>query len=142
MAVGEQDVPCPVDRRTAILMWGYSATCDDLLPGDALYAVGERAQRACAVAALRPIVERVLVTVDGRLLGDLRARRFAIFTPQLVLPLPSGDPARPGARATFTGYGWTTWLGGLAPGRHRLRSEATILGQGVHVDAVTVDIRG
>lgn len=141
VAVGEPAEPCAIDRRTAVLMWGYSATCDDLVPGTEFYAVGERAQRACAVALLRPIVGRILVTVDGRLLGDIHARRFAISTPQITLPLPSGDPSRPGRRATLTGYGWTAWLDRLPPGRHVVRSEATIIGQGVHVDEVTVDVR-
>lgn len=140
--VGYPPATCVVDRGTPILVWGYSATCDDTVPGSEFYAVGEVAQRTCAYALLQPVVERILVHIDGGRPVDLHRDRFGIFMPHFAVVIPPGEEPGPSGPATFSGYGWTAWLIGLPPGRHFVRSETRRVDEDEpHVDAMVVDVR-
>lgn len=65
VGVGYQPVRCTVDSNTTVLVWGLSNTCDTVDPLSPWYAVGERAQRACAVATIEPYVQEIRFTIDG-----------------------------------------------------------------------------
>lgn len=125
VGVGYQPVPCTVDSSTTVLVWGLSNTCDTVDPLSPFYAVGERAQRACAVATIEPVVQEIRFSIDGSPPIDLHQRRFAIFSPQYRVRLRADNPfGVPPGPATFTAYGWMAWLSNLPPGRHTLRSES------------------
>jgi hypothetical protein len=119
LPAGSEDVPCTVDSNTTVLVWGLSNTCDNSDPLSPWYGADERAQRACAVATIEPIMEEIRFSIDGRPVVDLHQKRYAIFSPQHEVPLAAGP-----ATFTFTAYGWMAWLKKLPPGRHTLLSES------------------
>ena len=140
VGVGYQPVPCTVDSNTTVLVWGLSNTCDTVDPLSPWYAVGERAQRACAVATIEPYVQEIRFTIDGGPAIDLHQRRFAIFAPQHRVRLRADNPfGVPPGPATFTAFGWMAWLNKLPPGRHTLRSES-IFSDGSEPYVISIDL--
>lgn len=131
-----------MDSDTTILVWGISNTCDDIRtdPLSPWYAVGERAQRKCAVATIEPYMEEIRFTIDGGPRIDLHQQRYAIFSPQHRVLLRADNPFEvPPGPATFTAYGWMAWLKELPPGRHTLRSK-NIFNDGSEPYVITIDL--
>jgi len=136
-----QPGPCTIDRHMTVLIWGITATCDSFAPPDSgSYGADEDAQRRCAVTYLTAAVKSVVFTVDGRDPVDLRASRFAVFSPHRQVVVRDDNPFgyRPG-RGSFTAWGWMAWLKELPSGQHTIRSVTTLM-DGTVAEVITLVI--
>ena len=138
LAIGFE--PCTVPEGTSVYVIGITSFCTNVEP-EPFFGADEAAQRACAVAGLRPITESLRLTVDGGESVDLLKRRYEIFSPQREVQLLEdnflGVPPGP---ATFTAWGWVAWLKDLPPGVHALRSEAVFDDGSSHTWELVVNV--
>jgi hypothetical protein len=116
---------CTVKPGTSVFLFGAWAFCDEVEP-DPFFAVGEEAQRRCAVEDLRTLlgVDAILVTVDGGPPIDIASERFLAVSPQGTAQLPDdnilGVPAQ---ETTFVTAGYVAMLRPLPPGEHTITVE-------------------
>jgi hypothetical protein len=135
---------CTINRQTAVLIWGMTATCDSLLPpGSEFYGADEDAQRRCAVRAATAAVRSVVLTVDQSKPVDLRASRFAIFSPNRLVVVRDDNPfGYTAGQGSFTAWGWMAWLKELPPGQHTIRSVTTFVDATTEVIRLVINVQG
>jgi hypothetical protein len=118
---------CTVKPGTSVFLFGVFASCDPVEPPP-FFAVGEEAQRQCAVEGLLTLpqlaFDAILVTVDGGTPTDIGTDRFLAVSPQGTAHLPEGnilgvDPQE----TTFVTAGYVAMLRPLPPGEHTITVE-------------------
>jgi hypothetical protein len=122
---GQAPAECTVKPGTSVFLFGGFVFCDPLEPPP-FFAVGEEAQRQCAVEGVHTLLEfdAILVTVDGGTPTDIGSDRFVAVSPQGTAQLPEGnilsvDPQE----TTFVSAGYVAMLRPLAPGEHTITVE-------------------
>jgi hypothetical protein len=116
---------CRVKRGTSVFLFGAWVFCDEVeLPP--FFAVGERAQRRCAINGLRTLLEfdAILVTVDGHRPVDIARERFLAASPQGTAQLPAGNILGVAPQETsFVTAGYVAMLRPLRLGQHTITVE-------------------
>ena len=113
---------CSIRRGTAVFLFGVFVFCDEVEPPP-YFAVGEKAQRRCAVGGLRtlPEVDAILVTVDGDRPVDIARERFLAVSPQGTAQLPEDNILGVTAQqTTFVAAAYVAMLRRLRPGQHTI----------------------
>jgi hypothetical protein len=117
--VRDQPVTCAVRVGTPVVVSALSVACSDVDPPP-LFGADEAAQRACDLAWASSATD-YRITVDRQPPIDVKADRFAVFSPLTTVQIPPdslfGLPAGP---ATFVAYGWIAQVRGLCRGRHTI----------------------
>jgi hypothetical protein len=116
---------CTATEGTAVIVGGWFVSCADM-ERPPYFAVGEVAQRRCAIEADHADVVSRIVTVDGGHAVQMRTPRFELVTRQQRVTVPRDNPAglRPGP-GTFVGHAWLGVLKHLPVGRHTIGGEIT-----------------
>jgi len=80
---------CIVKPGTSVFLFGAWVFCDEVEPPP-FFAVGEEAQRKCALEGLRTLLklDAILVTVDGRRPVDIARKRFLAVSAQGTAQYP------------------------------------------------------
>lgn len=123
-----QPVPCTVEPRATVLVWGITYVCDNAseFVDPSSYGADKAAQIKCALKGLRDVVATVSLTVDDGPIVDLHVGRYLICSPQQKGRIPAGHPfGLPPGAVTLTACGWVGWLRALPPGEHTIRTETT-----------------
>jgi hypothetical protein len=116
--------PCTVKRGTAVLVIGITSFCDTAEPPP-YFAVGERAQRRCALASLEPTTG-IGLSIDGQPSVEIMQRRYQICAPQREVQLLADNLLGVEPQlATFVACGWVVWVTDLPVGLHTISSLAT-----------------
>jgi hypothetical protein len=122
---GQAPAECIVKPGTSVFLFGAWVFCDEVEPPP-FFAVGEKAQRQCALEGLHTLLEfdAILVTVDGRRPVDIARKRFLAVSPQGTAQLPEDnilgvDPQE----TTFVTAGYVAMLRPLRPGEHTITVE-------------------
>jgi hypothetical protein len=121
----EAPAECTVKPGTSVFLFGGFVFCDEVEPPPFL-AVGEEAQRQCAVEGLHTLLEfdAILVTVDGGTPTDIASERFVAVSPQGTAQLPEGNILSVAPQATtFVTAGYVAMLRPLPPGEHTITVE-------------------
>jgi hypothetical protein len=120
-----QAADCTVKPGTSVFLFGVFVFCDEV-EKPPFFAVGEEAQRDCAVQGLSTLFDfdAILVTVDGGTPTDIASERFLAVSPQGTAQLPEGnilgvDPQE----TTFVTAGYVAMLRPLPPGEHTITVE-------------------
>jgi hypothetical protein len=108
-----------------VFLFGAFVFCDPLEPPP-FFAVGEKAQRRCAVEGLHTLLDfdAILVTVDGRRPVDIGRERFVAVSPQGTAQLPEDNilGVEP-QETTFVSAAYVAMLRPLRPGVHTITVE-------------------
>ena len=135
LIVWTRQVPpvCTVKPGTPVFLTAGFVFCDPL-EGPPFFAVGEEAQRKCAVEQLltNPLfvaVDAILVRVDGGTPVDIKRERFLAISPQGTAQLPEDNilsteenPVPP-QETTFVTAAYVAMLRPLPPGEHTITVE-------------------
>jgi hypothetical protein len=108
-----------------VFLFGGQVFCDEVEPPPFL-AVGEAAQRQCAVEGLHTLLDfdAILVTVDGRRPVDIARERFVAVSPQGTAQLPEGNILGVAPQeTTFVTAAYVAMIRPLRPGEHTIRVE-------------------
>jgi hypothetical protein len=108
-----------------VFLFGGWVFCDPVEPPP-FFAVGEEAQRECALEGLRTLLEfdAILVTVDGGTPIDIGIERFVAVSPQGTAQLPEGNILGVAPQeTTFVTAGYVAMLRPLPPGEHTITVE-------------------
>jgi hypothetical protein len=144
-----QPAMCTVKPGTSVFLTGGFVFCDPL-EAPPFFAVGEKAQRKCAVEQLltNPVfaaVDAILVTVDGRRPVDIKRKRFLAISPQGTAQLPEDNilsteenPVPP-QETTFVTAAYVAMLRPLRPGEHTITVEI-VGGPFAGTNAATIDV--
>ena len=122
---GQAPAECTVKPGTSVFLFGGFVFCDEVEPPP-FFAVGEEAQRQCAVEGVHTLLEfdAILVTVDGGTPTDIGSERFLAVSPQGTAQLPEGNVlgVLP-QETTFVTAGYVAMLRPLPPGEHTITVE-------------------
>ncbi len=113
---------CTVKPGTPVFLFGGWVFCDDVEPPP-FFAVGEEAQRRCALEGLHTLLEfdAILVTVDGGTPIDIASERFVAVSPQGRAQLPEGNILGVAPQeTTFVTAAYVAMLRPLPPGEHTI----------------------
>jgi hypothetical protein len=116
---------CIVKPGTSVFLFGAFVFCDEV-EAPPFFAVGEEAQRQCAVEGLRTLLgfDAILVTVDGGTPIDIASERFLAVSPQGTAQLPEGNIFGVAPQeTTFVTAGYVAMLRPLPPGEHTITVE-------------------
>ena len=116
---------CRIRPGTSVFLFGAWVFCDTVEP-EPFYAVGERAQRRCAIRGLHTLLEfdAILVTVDGRRPVDIARERYVAVSPQGTAQLPASNILGvPAQETTFVTAGYVAMLRSLRRGVHTITVE-------------------
>jgi len=116
---------CTVKPGTSVFLFGGWVFCDEVEPPP-FFAVGEEAQRQCAVEGVHTLLQfnAILVTVDGGMPIDIGRERFVAVSPQGTAQLPEGNILGvPAKETTFVTAGYVAMLRPLPPGEHIITVE-------------------
>ncbi len=122
---GQAPAECTVKPGTPVFLFGGFLFCDEV-EGPPFFAVGEEAQRECAVEGLHTLLEfdAILVTVDGGTPVDIASERFIAVSPQGTAQLPEGNILGVAPQeTTFVTAGYVAMLRPLPPGEHTITVE-------------------
>ena len=122
---GQTPAECTVKPGTSVFLFGGWVFCDEVEPPPFL-AVGEEAQRQCAVEGLHTLLEfdAILVTVDGGTPTNIATERFVAVSPQGTAQLPEGNILGVAPQqTTFVTAGYVAMLRPLPPGEHTITVE-------------------
>jgi hypothetical protein len=122
---GQAPAECTVRPGTPVILFGGWVFCDEVEPPPFL-AVGEEAQRECAVAGVQTLLEfkAILVTVDDRTPVNIGRERFLAVSPQGTAQLPEDNILGVAPRTTtFVTAGYVAMLRPLRPGKHTITVE-------------------
>lgn len=122
---GQAPAQCVVKPGTPVFLFGAWVFCDDVEAAP-FFAVGEEAQRECALEGVRTLLEfdAILVTVDGGTPVDIGSDRFLAVSPQGTAQLPEGNIfGVPPGEMTFVTAGHVAMLRPLPPGAHTIEVE-------------------
>lgn len=127
---GQAPAECAVKPGTSVFLFGGFVFCDPVEPPP-FFAVGEEAQRQCAVEGLHTLLEfdAILVTVDGGAPTDIGTERFVAVSPQGTAQLPEDNILSteqnpiPPQETTFVTAGYVAMLRPLPPGEHTITVE-------------------
>jgi hypothetical protein len=122
---GQTPAECTVKPGTSVFLFGGWVFCDEVEPPP-FFAVGEEAQRQCAVEGLRTLLEfdAILVTVDGGTPTDIGTERFVAVSPQGTAQLPEGNILGVAPQqTTFVTAGYVAMLRPMPPGEHTITVE-------------------
>ena len=132
---------CTVKPGTSVFLFGGWVFCDPLeLPP--FFAVGEKAQRRCALKGVRTLLDfdAILVTVDRRRPVDIGRERFLAVSPQGTAQLPEGNVLGVAPQEmTFVTAGYVAMIRPLRPGRHTITVEI-VGGDFEGTTSATVDV--
>lgn len=138
---GQAPAECAVKPGTSVFLFGGFVFCDPVEPPP-FFAVGEEAQRQCAVEGLHTLLEfdAILVTVDGGTPTDIGSERFVAVSPQGTAQLPERnilfvDPQE----TTFVTAGYVAMLRPLPPGEHTITVEV-VGGPSASTTSATVSV--
>jgi hypothetical protein len=116
---------CTVKPGTSVFLFAAWVFCDEVEPPP-FFAVGEEAQRQCALKGLQTLFEfdAILVTVDGGTPIDIGTDPYVAVSPQGTAQLPEGnvlgvDPQE----MTFVTAGYVAMIRPLPPGEHTITVE-------------------
>jgi hypothetical protein len=111
---------CTVTEGTAVVVGGWTVACGTMEQAP-YFAMGESAQRRCAIEADHADVVSRVVTVDGAHAVQMRTPCFEIVTRQQAVTIPQNNPfgLTPGP-GTFVGHAWMGVLRHLPVGRHTI----------------------
>lgn len=121
----EAPAECTVKPGTSVFLFGGFVFCDEVEP-EPFFAIGEEAQRRCAVEGLDTLLEfdAILVTVDGGTPIDIASERFLAVSPQGTAQLPAGNILGVAPQeTTFVTAGYVAMLRPLPPGEHTITVE-------------------
>ena len=122
----EDEAPeCVVKPGTSVFLFGAIWVCDEVEPPPS-FAVGEKAQRRCAIEGLQTLLgfDAILVTVDGHRPVDIARNRFLAVSPQGTAQLPEGNILGVAPQeTTFVAAGYVAMLRPLRPGKHTITVE-------------------
>jgi hypothetical protein len=116
---------CTVKPGTPVFLFGGWVFCDEVEPPP-FFAVGEEAQRQCALEGLHTLLEfdAILVTVDGGTPIDIGSERFIAVSPQGTAQLPEGNILGVAPQeTTFVTAAYVAMLRPLRPGEHTITVE-------------------
>ena len=121
---------CTVKPGTSVFLFGAWVFCDEV-EDPPFFAVGEEAQRDCAVEGLHTLLDfdAILVTVDGGVPTDIGTERFVAVSPQGTAQLPEDNILStelnpiPPQETTFVTAGYVAMLRPLPPGEHTITVE-------------------
>jgi hypothetical protein len=122
---GQPPAECTVKPGTSVFLFGGWVFCDPVEPPP-FFAVGEEAQRQCALEGLRTLLEfdAILVTVDGGTPVDIGSDRFVAVSPQGTAQLPEGNVLGVTPQeTTFVTAGYVAMIRPLPPGEHTITVE-------------------
>ena len=105
---------------TPVFLFGGWVFCDEVEPPP-FFAVGEEAQRQCALEGLHTLLEfdAIVVTVDGGTPIDIASERFVAVSPQGNAQLPEGNILGVAPQeTTFVTAAYVAMLRPLPPGEH------------------------
>jgi hypothetical protein len=134
---------CTVKPGTSVFLFSVFVFCDPVEPPP-FFAVGEEAQRQCAVEGLLTLpqleFDAILVTVDGGAPTDIGTERFLAVSPQGTAQLPEGnilgvDPQE----TTFVTAGYVAMLRPLPPGEHTITVEV-VGGPSAGITSATINV--
>jgi hypothetical protein len=140
---GQAPAECTVKPGTSVFLFGVFVFCDPVEPPP-FFAVGEEAQRQCAVEGLLTLpqleFDAILVTVDGGAPTDIGTERFLAVSPQGTAQLPEGnilgvDPQE----TTFVTAGYVAMLRPLPPGEHTITVEV-VGGPSAGITSATINV--
>lgn len=140
---------CTVQPGTSVFLTGGFVFCDPL-EGPPFFAIGEKAQRKCAVEQLltNPLfvaVDAILVTIDGRRPVDIKRKRFLAVSPQGTAQLPEDNILSteenpiPPQETTFVTAAYVAMLRPLRPGEHTITVEI-VGGPLAGTNSATIDV--
>jgi hypothetical protein len=121
----EPPAHCRVKPGTSVFLFGGFVFCDPLEPPP-FFAVGEKAQRRCALDGVDELLvfDDILVTIDRRRPVDIGRKRFLAVSPQGTAQLPEGNVLGVAPQATtFVAAGYVAMIRPLRPGRHTITVE-------------------
>ncbi len=116
---------CVVKPGTSVFLFGAFFVCDEVEPPPS-FAVGEEAQRRCAIEGLQTLLgfDAILVSVDGHRPVDIARERFLAVSPQGTAQLPEGNILGVAPQVTtFVTAGYVAMLRPLPPGEHTITVE-------------------
>jgi hypothetical protein len=122
---GQPPAECTVKPGTPVFLFGGWVFCDPVEPPP-FFAVGEEAQRQCALEGLRTLLEfdAILVTVDRGTPVDIGSDRFVAVSPQGTAQLPEGNVLGVAPQeTTFVTAGYVAMIRPLPPGEHTITVE-------------------
>lgn len=107
---------CTVKRGTPVLIY-FGAFCSNVEPPP-FHAIGEEAQRACALAA-NESAESLKIIIDGGKPVQIRKKRYELYSPHTTVQLPENNLLEvPAGPADFTAHAWAALVRKLKPGKH------------------------
>jgi hypothetical protein len=108
---------CTVKRGTPVLVQ-WAAYCSNVEPPP-FHAIGEQAQRACALAANQGFTKSLKISIDGGKRVQIRKPRYELYSPHTTVQLPENNLLEvPAGPADFTAHGWAALVRKLKPGKH------------------------
>ena len=116
---------CTVKPGTPVFLFGGWVFCDPLEPPP-FFAIGEKAQRRCALEGVQTLLDfdAILVTVDGRRPVDIGRERFLAVSPQGSAQLPEGNVLGVAPHeTTFVTAGYVAMIRPQRPGEHTITVE-------------------
>jgi hypothetical protein len=122
---GQAPAECAVKPGTSVFLFGGWVFCDPVEPPP-FFAVGEEAQRQCALEGLQTLLEfdAILVTVDGGTPIDIGSDPFVAVSPQGTAQLPEGNVLGVAPQeTTFVTAGYVAMIRPLPPGEHTITVE-------------------
>jgi hypothetical protein len=116
---------CTVKPGTSVFLFAFWVFCDEVEP-EPFFAVGEEAQRQCALEGLQTLLEfdAILVTVDGGTPIDIGSDPYVAVSPQGTAQLPEGNVLGVAPQeTTFVTAGYVAMIRPLPPGEHTITVE-------------------
>jgi hypothetical protein len=115
---------CTVRPGTPVFLFGGWVFCDEVEPPP-FFAVGEEAQRQCALDGLPLLVfDAILVTIDGGTPVNIGTKPYLAVSPQGTAQLPEGNVFGIAPREmTFVTAGYVALIRPLRPGEHTITVE-------------------
>ena len=132
---------CIVKPGTSVFLFGAWAFCDEV-EQPPYFAVGEKAQRRCAIEGLQTLLgfDAILVTIDGRRPVDIARERFLAISPQGTAQLPEDNILGVAPQeTTFVTAGYVAMLRPLRPGEHTITVEV-VGGPYAGINSATVNV--
>ena len=134
---------CTVKPGTSVFLTSVFVFCDPL-EAPPFFAIGEEAQRQCAVEGLLTLpqvkLDAILVTVDGRRPVDIGRKRFLAVSPQGTAQLPEDNILGVAPQeTTFVTAGYVAMLRPLRPGEHTITVEG-VGGPFAGITSATVNV--
>jgi hypothetical protein len=119
---------CTVKPGTSVFLFAAFVFCDPVEPPP-FFAVGEEAQRQCALKGLQTLpefdaIDAILVTVDGGTPIDIASDPYVAVSPQGTAQLPEDNVLDVAPQeTTFVTAGYVAMIRPLPPGEHTITVE-------------------